>query len=134
MSHLPPSSDLSPAKDQEAGILTAIRLKQTKQIGEVMSVLPKCKNRPLASAFSEPACENDGWRGWGKGDKEVSSLLKPPLSLIGICERETCKEYGADNQKHDRETDVACFGDSPCTFNTMERAQIIKQRGSQQEI
>lgn len=63
-----------------------------------MSVLPKCKNRPLASAFSEPACENDTWRVWGKGDKEVSSLLKPPLSLIGICERETCKEYGADYQ------------------------------------
>lgn len=63
----------------------------------------------------------------------MSSLLKPPLSLIGICEQ-TCEEYGADNQKHDRETDVACFGDSPCTFNTMERAQIIKLRGSQQEI
>lgn len=95
---------------------------------------PSVKNRPLASAFSGPACENDGWRVWGKGDKEVSLLLKPPLSLMGICEQETCKEYGADNQKHDRETDVACFGDSPCTFNTIERAQIIKQRGSQQEI
>lgn len=45
MSHLPPSFPLSPVKDREAGILTAIRLKQTKQIGEVMSVLPKCKEQ-----------------------------------------------------------------------------------------